>query len=400
MPIIVARHPHIVSHQIFLGHHLGESYAELAELCTQGRTRNVSSPLERSPRPDDHAAVMIRDQQRERLRRTIAWARRIRSELQPVLDAHGDRVHFRPSSSGIAMVGLLPDRPQRGKGSITNLKSLAANFEALFDQHCRSVDHGRVTGEKALQSFLVVDAQTNRRRLASLNAASTQTDDPVELYFVTDEIALLVESAKTVSDILALRRDRGRSTPVVIELKDSRQLTRLVEQVDGYARLVDEHADLFAELFGAVLGEDISFDGPTEKWIVWPVVGAGPDPRTQELLERGIRVIGYAKAGDGYSFVIGPGVRPKGTITVEIRIASIDDARISSLRRLGGGEGFVTYMGEFEGRPALLVDSGTMNEFLSDEDAIADPVTVHVFETETLRDGYVQQLRAVPPAGG
>jgi hypothetical protein len=82
----------------------------------------------------------------------------------------------------------------------------------MFDTHCRSVDQGRVTGEKALQSF------------------------------VTDEISLPLGNGKIVCDIVALRRDGGRSTPVLIELKDTRQLTRLVEQVDGYAALIDLHA--------------------------------------------------------------------------------------------------------------------------------------------------------------
>ncbi len=68
----------------------------------------------------------VREQQRERLRKTIDWARRLRAELQPIQHAHGDRVHFRPSSTGVAMVGLLPDRPQRGKSGITNLKSITA----------------------------------------------------------------------------------------------------------------------------------------------------------------------------------------------------------------------------------------------------------------------------------
>lgn len=63
------------------------------------------------------------------------------------------------------MVGLLPDRPQRGQSRITNLKSLAANFETWFELHCRNVDHGRDTGEKALQSFLVANAQRSGRGL-------------------------------------------------------------------------------------------------------------------------------------------------------------------------------------------------------------------------------------------
>lgn len=248
----------------------------------------------------------MRDLQRRRLQATIEWARKIHTTLQHLLDAHGDRVHFRPSSTGVAMVGLLPDRPQRGKSGITNLARVATEFEAVFAAHCRDVPHGRVTGEKALQSFLIRESRKNGRRLVPINAASLGTDDPVELVFVTDEIPLPMVGGKVVCDILALRRDAGRSTPVLLELKDARMLTRLVEQVEGYAKLIDEHADLFAELFGALLGEPVTFDGPTEKWIVWPAAGAGADPREQELRARGIRVVGYEVDGDRYGFRVGP----------------------------------------------------------------------------------------------
>jgi ADP-ribosyl-[dinitrogen reductase] hydrolase len=265
--------------------------------------------------------VEIREQ-RERLRRTIKWARRIRAELQPLLNAHGANVHFRPSSTGIAMVGLLPERPQRGKSKIRNLKSISDGFQVMFDSHCRNVEQGRVTGEKALQSFLISEAQTNGRRLASLNRASAATDDPVELVFITDEISLPVEGGKTVCDLLALRRDGGRCTPVVIELKDSRQLTRLVEQVEGYAALLDVHADLFAELFAALLGEDITFGGPAEKWIVWPSSGTGSECRTQELQAHGIRVVAYGRNDASYSFTVGPSTATAATGT---RTASAPD---------------------------------------------------------------------------
>src|SRR5450432_2464866 len=176
--------------------------------------------------------VAVIEHQRERLRRTIEWARRIRAELQPLLDAHGERVHFRPSSTGVAMVGLLPDRPQRGRSGLTNLRSVSEGFDATFDAHCGNVAQGRVTGEKALQSHLIREAQASGRRLASLDEASAATEDPVELWFITDEISLPTATGKMVCDILAHRRDGGRSTPVLIELKDSRQLTRLVEQVE------------------------------------------------------------------------------------------------------------------------------------------------------------------------
>ncbi len=252
--------------------------------------------------------VDTKSEQRRRLQATITWAKRIRAELQPVLDAHGDRVHFRPSSTGVAMVGLLPDRPQRGKSSLHDLARVAADFESMFDMYCKDIDQGRITGEKRLQSWLIRDAYTHGRRLDSINKASAKTNDPVELVFITDEISLPTGTGKIVCDILALRVDGGCSTPVLMELKDTRMLTRLVEQVEGYARLVDEHADLFKGLFGALLGHDVTFDAPTEKWIVWPAAGDDVDPREAELRELGIRVVGY-REDEGYGFRVGEWTR-------------------------------------------------------------------------------------------
>ncbi len=251
------------------------------------------------------ASVELREKQREQLERTIGWARRIRAELAPVLEAHGTEVHFRPSSSGVALVGLLADRPQRGKGGITNLNSLSEGFAAMFETHCRAIEQGRVTGEKALQSYLIRDAAKHGGRLAALNEASALTREPVELWFVTDEISLPTERGKMVCDILALRRDAQRVTPVVIELKDSRQMRRLIEQLDGYAALIEQHADSFAELFGVLLGERLEFDGPTEKWIVWPAAGPGPETRTGLLRARGVRVVSYSRDGAAYLFQVG-----------------------------------------------------------------------------------------------
>jgi hypothetical protein len=265
---------------------------------------NVRPRLVPPVNPVDHGSVDLRDLQRQRLRATVEWARKIRTTLQRVLDNHGDRVHFRPCSTGVAMVGLLPDRPQRGKSGITNLRRVVTDFESMFASHCRDIEHGRATGEKALQSHLISEAQKNGRHLIPINAASQGTDDTVELILVTDEIPLPVEGGKIVCDILALRRDRGRSTPVLLELKDARMLTRLVEQVECYAALMDEHAELFAALFEALLGEPVTFDGPAEKWIVWPAARASADPREEELRARSIRVVEYEKEGDGFRFKV------------------------------------------------------------------------------------------------
>ena len=212
--------------------------------------------------------MSIRADQDERLRSTIDWARKVRASLGPLQRIHGDRVHFRPASTGVTMVGLLPDRPQRGVSTITSLESVAANFEKRFEVHCQNIEHRRLTGEKALQSFLIREAKVNERRMVSLNSASATTGEPVNLWFVTDELALPIDGGKIVCDLLALRRDGGHLTPVLLDLKDDRQLTRLVQQVDSYSRLMDEHARLFGELHGTIVGEPVTFDGPAEKWIM------------------------------------------------------------------------------------------------------------------------------------
>lgn len=48
--------------------------------------------------------MTLEEKQREHLKATIQWARKLRAELQPIVDAHGDKVHFWPSSSGVTMV--------------------------------------------------------------------------------------------------------------------------------------------------------------------------------------------------------------------------------------------------------------------------------------------------------
>lgn len=83
--------------------------------------------------------------------------------------------------------------------------------------------------------------------------------------------------------------------------------------------------------------------------------------------------------------------------TLSIRVASVGDPRLTNLVRLGIGEGFSTFTALFGGKPAFVVNGGTVNEFLNDEDAIEDAVSVEVFETEAERDAHVEHLRHTSP---
>lgn len=259
---------------------------------------------------------------RAHLRAVTARAHDARVHLGSIQSVHGNRVHFRPSSGGVAMVSLLPGRPQRGPSGIRNLERLAANFEAEFQRYCVDVPQGRPTPEKRLQSFLLRDAYAHGRRMAALNDASGRTAKPVDLRFVLDELLLpLGEGKRVVCDLLLLRRTpSGECVPVVMELKSSRDMTRLLEQVGGYAALVGAHVPEFEELFGAVLDEAVSFTGPCEKWIVWPGLetarrpgvdadsSSAADRREAELGAMGIRVVTYTDMDGVFEFRAGAGV--------------------------------------------------------------------------------------------
>ncbi len=251
------------------------------------------------------------DRQRKHLEGVIGWAQKIEDELHEIIWHHHFPVHFRPGSKGVAMVGLTPRRPQRGRSGFTNLDNIYNNFDELFPKHCVDIPQGKPTPEKALQSFLIMRSKRNhfQRWIGPLNEASESTGSPARLRFVTDEIAVPGENGRIVCDLLAMREtDSGGRVPVVIELKSARLKTRLVQQVTRYAALVDAHADLYARLFSVILNEEITFTGPCEKWIVWPQAGDKKDPREDELAKIGIRVVGYKRRGWGFTFRVGEGV--------------------------------------------------------------------------------------------
>ncbi len=85
-----------------------------------------------------------------------------------------------------------------------------------------------------------------------------------------------------------------------------RRLKRPVDQVDGYAAIVEKHLDLVGELAGVVLGHDVALVAPCEKWIVWPPAPSG-EPRENELAKAGIRVANYEEVDGGFVFRVGRG---------------------------------------------------------------------------------------------
>ena len=75
-------------------------------LTTLGRPASVLRPHDLSVEADGEMINASTEAVRVHLPNVTDSARKIRARLQPLLDTHGDHVHVRPSSTGIAMVGL------------------------------------------------------------------------------------------------------------------------------------------------------------------------------------------------------------------------------------------------------------------------------------------------------
>ncbi len=227
----------------------------------------------------------------------------IHQHLQDIPEYISGCVHFRPTANGVTMVGLLPDRPQRGKGGY-KAEGLKSAFTVEFPEYCVNIGQGRPTAEKRLQSFVIGDAYRHQRLMQAMQSRLPDSED-TSLYFVTDEISVTHDDNKVVCDILAINRRKDGVAPVLMELKSERAMSRLVEQLNNYEAIMKTYQTNFEGLFSALMGEEIRFAFPPEKWMVWPASDTGPDRREAELLPQGIRIVGYSESDAGFDFHIG-----------------------------------------------------------------------------------------------
>ncbi|NOG53188.1 MAG: hypothetical protein HND57_02470 [Planctomycetes bacterium] len=238
----------------------------------------------------------------------IACANDIRVHLEDLARSKAGQVHFRPAASGVTMVGLLPDRPQRGKGGLSAAR-LQESFDEKLRGYCVNISQGRPTPEKLLQSFLIADAYRNHRHMAAFASSTGGHDSFKDVRFITDELCITSGSLKMVCDLLAVRPLENGHCPMLIELKSARHMKRLVEQIDGFTQILNQCRDKFEALYTAVLGEDITFVCEPERWLVWPGKCEGADRREAELLEQRIGVIQYQQ-DDTASFTFHVGRSP------------------------------------------------------------------------------------------
>lgn len=219
----------------------------------------------------------------------------------PVLD---DQMYLRPVAHGCTIISINPDyRPQQGLsrrwGPTATLQSWKEELKTTLAERDSQIADGtrntRGTPEKSLQSFLIREAIRNEGRMLALAAGCPESP---QLVFLADEMALREpDGEKTVCDLLALRFDGDLAVLVAIELKNTRQLKCLTEQVHKMADFIEKHRAEFQTLAEACLGRPVRLATKAERWIVWPCAGPNrhgdQDPRIEKCRAENVRIITY-----------------------------------------------------------------------------------------------------------
>jgi hypothetical protein len=206
----------------------------------------------------------------------IASFLRTRQESAEYLEkvAKDKNIYIRVSYSGFRAISIHPKQPC---GAVPGFNGYVQEFEKVKDhlERLPKVDQlsignpGNNKPEHRLQAYLIYHSLVRERSMPEILGCKHRFD---ELTFVTDELKL--ENMR--SDMLFLARKDDVFFPVLVELKNSRLLGRLQEQLQNTNRAMIESKLHFETVFQAVIGKDKNgIDIPIDfskinRVIIWP----------------------------------------------------------------------------------------------------------------------------------
>ena len=171
-------------------------------------------------------------------------------------------VHFRASINSLSLISISEDRPELGvKCSLSKFKA-SNDIEALIKESLIKINLKSISEnkpEKKLQAWIINDALTHQHQLPFNR----------DIKFITSELAIKDEEGKVVTDILGF--NVATNQLCVIELKSDRLLTRLIEQVNNFEKIINKNPEFFSELL-AIHSYKWQNELPNSvcKIVVWP----------------------------------------------------------------------------------------------------------------------------------
>ena len=190
-------------------------------------------------------------------------------------------------------------QPVEGNATIEGAIQSADNSLQVGDQN--DFRPSAKKREHEIQASLIRHALLNNQLFGDLFDDFSDVFD--ELIFITDELS----TGKLRADVIALGRKSETYFPVFIELKVSRDLTRLKEQAEEAKNLMKIAGDVFIEMLSAASGvpkAKISF-GDHRLMFIWPKSTSGRESDdVANAREAGFITSHFVpKADGGYEFV-------------------------------------------------------------------------------------------------
>ncbi|MFP5039395.1 PGN_0703 family putative restriction endonuclease [Parasediminibacterium sp. JCM 36343] len=209
-------------------------------------------------------------------------ANQLNEEFKPMLLEN--ELHFRGSLGSMSLISLSPNTPELGIKCNAENYNTGNNIEKIILEDLGKIkiksSPKRPTPEKHLQAWIIKNAFNSQGKLPFGD----------NIQFITSELALESNSGtKVVADIL------GYSTTTkqlcIIELKSSRLMKELINQVNIFEEIIFENFEFFTTLLFIKLNIDSStVSKKVRKIIIWPHEHTSP---LVKLKEAGIEEITY-----------------------------------------------------------------------------------------------------------
>jgi hypothetical protein len=196
-------------------------------------------------------------------------------------------VHFRASLNSMSLISVSEDKPELGvscKNHDPWTLEILNNYIKIITTKPKPK---RPTPEKSLQAWIIKEARMNNYKLPFDNS----------IQFLTSELAISNSNGnKIVADIIGY--DSKTNQLIIIELKSSRLLKRLIEQVNNFEEIIHENFSFFMNLTS--LHGSSKLEKVSKKAIVWPHERTSP---LKKLSDLDIAEYTYKKYENSYSFI-------------------------------------------------------------------------------------------------
>jgi hypothetical protein len=231
------------------------------------------------------------------LERMTVFAEQRRQHIGELTELAKKHCYIRIGGNGFRLVSIHRDNPcgslyiDGKEVGTTPTLSVVLDKAQFASQRVGSPGNGKT--EHRVQAYLIQQALTRPEEFPGLLDCDDLFD---ELLFITDEFRL----GEIRADVIALGRKGESYVPVYIELKATRSLTRVIDQLDNITNRMTTASNAAVALLAAAsgIGAELIEMNP-RRLLIWPASASGRESASvSNARDKGFVTIGYTKPSE------------------------------------------------------------------------------------------------------